>query len=236
MKRFVLVFLLSVTSLCVSAQSYSGYYGNNYRKNSYFWGGEPAWRGDYSNIWLSGGYQCLFHKGNMYHTGTIHAEYIYSFYGSRLGMTVGPDYFEFSPFGLLLFGPGLMMTAINDASPSDSPYLFVFILMAASASQWHIPIASHLEINLGWDGLKFVRMKNFEDHFYCTGSLNGGMTGWIGDHLFVQAYYEFNHNHNAGIKVIDWMFKELGGLINKTQPKYLNGHSFGVRLGWQFGY
>ena len=236
MKRFVLVFLLSVTSLCISAQSYSGYYGNNYRKNSYFWGGEPAWRGDYSNIWLSGGYQCLFHKGNMYHTGTIHAEYIYSFYGSRLGMTVGPDYFEFSPFGLLLFGPGLMMTAINDASPSDSPYLFVFILMAASASQWHIPIASHLEINLGWDGLKFVRMKNFEDHFYCTGSLNAGMTGWIGDHVFIQAYYEYNHTHNAGIRAIDWMFKELGGLINKTQPKYLNGHSFGVRLGWQFGY
>ncbi|MBR3797896.1 MAG: hypothetical protein IKK36_03120 [Bacteroidales bacterium] len=235
MKRLILILLLVASCSYLSAQSYGGYYGNSYRGN-YFWGGEPARRYDYSNIWVSGGYQCLFHGGNMYHTGTIHAEYIFSFYGSRVGLTAGPDYFEFSPFGIILFAPAIFISTINDASLSDNPALLVFMLLAASASQWHIPIASHLEINLGWDGLKFVRMKNFEDHFYCTGSLNAGMTGWIGDHVFIQAYYEYNHTHNAGIRAIDWMFKELGGLINKTQPKYLNGHSFGVRLGWQFGY
>lgn len=235
MKRFILALLLAASCSYLSAQSYGGYYGGNYRGN-YFWGGEPARRYDYSNFWVSGGYQCLFHGGNMYHTGTLHAECVFSFYGSRTGLTVGPDYFEFSPFGLILFAPAVFMKTINDASLSDNPALVAFMILAVSASQWHIPIADHLEINLGWDGFKFVRMKNFENHFYCTGSLNAGMTGWIGDHVLIQAYYEYNHTHNAGIRAIDWMFQELGGLINKTQPKYLNGHSFGVRLGWQFGY
>lgn len=211
---------------------YDDYYGRSRRGSSNFWNGEPARRSGWSNIWVNGGYQALFHDGHLYHAATVHAEYVYSFYGSRTGLTVGPDYIEFSPFGLILFAPAVFLKTINNASLADNPFLTVFMIMAISASQFHIPVADHFEINLGMDGLKFVRMNNINNTFYCTGSLNAGVTGWFGDHLFVQAYYEFNHTHNPAIKIFNWMFQET--IIDK-QPTWLNGHSFGIRLGWQFG-
>lgn len=219
----------------IYAQVYSGYSDlYDYNSTSTLWDGNPTYRDDYIDFLLSGGYQQFFHDGNTYYTGTIHAEAVFSFFGSRAGLTIGPDYISFSPFGLLLFAPAVFSKTINDGRLSDNPLLTVFMITAVSAAQWHIPCSDHVEINLGWDALKFVKMKDFNDRFYVAGSLNAGLTGYIGDNLYLNAYYEFNHNHNPAIGIINWMFKELGASID-GQPKYLNGHSFGIRLGWQFG-
>lgn len=97
-----------------------------------------------------------------------------------------------------------------------------------SAAQWHIPVSDHIEINLGWDAPKFVKMKNFDSGTYIAGSVNAGVTGYIGDMLFLSAYYEFNHSHNL---IVNWT-GGFGGAVG-SQPSFLNGHSFGIRVGCQ---
>lgn len=234
MKKIALSFVLLFGVISVNfaqAYGYSDYYGRDYGSGSNFWDGSPTYRDDYMNFLVSGGYQNLSHSGNMYHTGTIHAETVFSFFGSRAGLTVGPDYFEFSPFGLMLFAPAVFINTMN--AEADNPLILLFMLCGVSAAQWHIPCSDHIEVNLGWDALKFVKLKNFSDSFYVAGSLNAGLTGYIGDHWYWNVYYEFNHNHNIMISAINWAVGGLFGGIDE-QPKYLNGHSFGIRTGWQF--
>lgn len=83
-------------------------------------------------------------------------------------------------------------------------------------------------INLGWYSLKFVKKKRFDSGTYIVGSVNAGITGYIGDMAFLSAYYEYNHSHNL---IVKWT-GGFGGTVG-TQSIFLNGHSFGIRIGHQ---
>lgn len=193
--------------------------------------GEPTFHDSYYNFYIFGGYQYLNHQEATYNTATIQAEMLYSFFGSRIGMTLGPDYYSFSPCGIFLFAPKIFIETIN--GESGNPAILPFMLIAVSAAQWHIPLTDHLEISLGWDALKFTKFKNFSDKYYVQGSLNAGLICFLGDHFFLSSYYEFNHTHNPMIKAINWALSDLGESLN-SQPNILNGHSFGVRIGVMF--
>lgn len=192
--------------------------------------GYPTRHESYCNVYLFGGYQHFNQTEDIvYNTATIQAEMLYSFFGSRIGITFGPDYLSFSPFGVFLFAPRIFINTIR--GESSNPALLPFMLTAISAAQWHFPITDHLEISFGWDALKFTKFKNYSDDFYIQGSLNAGLILFIGDHFFLSGYYEFNHTHNPMINALNWVFGE--GSIN-SQPDILVGHSFGARMGVQF--
>lgn len=203
-------------------------FGRVHAQTSDFWDGSPTYRDDYMNFLISGGYQMLFHNGDQYHTGTIHAEAVYSFFGSRAGLTLGPDYISFSPAGLIMFIPAIFMRTLNESGGGTAAG--ILLALAFSAAQWHIRCSDHIEVNLGWDALKVVRMRNYDSSMYIAGSLNAALTGYFGDYLYLSAYYEFNHNHNPLIKFINWSAR---GTVLNEQPSFLTGHSFGVRVGVQ---
>ena len=211
----VLTFCMLFPISCVSAQSYG------------FWDGSPTYRDDYMNFLFTGGYQMLFHEGHQFHTGTLAAEAVFSFFGARASISYGPGYFMYSPVGLLMFAPAVFMRTLSETGGSGAGAA-VLLIFAFSAAQWHIRVSDHFEINLGWDALKFVKMKHLDDRTFIAGSLNAGVTGYIGDMMFISAYYEFNHSHNT---IIKWT-SGFGGAVG-SQPSFLNGHSFGIRLGCQ---
>ena len=213
MKKTILILLCTISSATMSAQSYG------------FWDGAPTYRDSYMNFLITGGYQMLFHSGCQYHTGTLHVETVYSFFGARAGITIGPDYFVFSHVGLIMLAPAVFMRTLSETGGSGAG-AGILLALAFSAAQWHIRVSDHFEFNLGWDALKFVKMRNFSKGTYIAGSLNAGVTGYIGDILFLSAYYEFNHSHNL---IVKWT-SGFGGAVG-SQPKFLNGHSFGIRVG-----
>lgn len=217
MKKTVIVLTFALSSVTMFAQSYG----------SCFWCGHPTKRYDYMNFLFTGGYQMLFHEGEQFHTGTLAAEAVFSFFGARASISYGPGYFMYSPVGLIMFAPAVFMRTLGDTGGSGAGAA-VLLILAFSAAQWHIPISDHIEINLGWDALKFVKMKRFDGGTYIAGSVNAGITGYIGDMAFLSAYYEYNHNHNL---IVKWT-SGFGGAVG-TQPSFLNGHSFGIRIGCQ---
>lgn len=190
--------------------------------------GEPTFHDSFSDLYLMAGYQKLYHPTGEYNVATVQAEILFSFFSSRIGLTAGPDYFSFSPCGIFLFAPRIFANTIND-SRGDPEVLLPFMLIAMSAGQFRFPVTDHLEVNFGWDALKFTKLKNYQDNFYITGSLNAGLTCFIGDQFFVSGYYEFNHTHNAACHFIDWMTD--GVFSFGSQPDILKGHSFGIRIG-----
>lgn len=192
-----------------------------------FWDGEPTYRDDYMNFLITGGYQMLFHEGSQFHTGNITAEAVFSFFGARASISYGPGYFMYSPVGLIMFAPAVFIRTLS-ATGGSGAGAGIMLALAFSAAQWHIRVSDHFEFNLGWDALKFVKMKNFDRGTYIAGSLNAGVTGYIGDYLFLSAYYEFNHSHNL---IVQWT-GGFGGAFG-DQPSFLNGHSFGIRVGCQ---
>lgn len=193
--------------------------------------GQPTYHDSYSDLYIMGGYQHLNHPIGEYDVATVQAEILFSFFSSRIGFSVGPEYTSFSPCGIFLFAPRIFASTLEEEA--SNPMLLPFMLVAVSAGQWRFPITNHLEINFGWDALKFTKLKNYSDTYYITGSLNAGLTCFIGDVFFVSGYYEYNHTHNAGIKLINWMSYNAFGesLIGGSQPDVLKGHSFGVRIG-----
>lgn len=210
MKRmyFLLVVALALVKFPASAQTY---------------------RDDYQNFLVTAGYQRLIHPDATYNVFTFHAEVVYSFVGSRLGLTAGPDYFSFSPFGIIMAVPSMLMTAADHLESADDPFFRLTVMIAmVSAMQVHIPLADEFEITAGWDALKFTKLKNYSDVFYITGSLNAGFSVYFSDNVFVNAYYEFNHTHNPFIDMLNWVDFGIG-----HQPSVLKGHSFGIRLGVQ---
>ena len=195
----------------------------------------PTDHDDYANIFLSAGYQYLNHSIGTFNAATLHAEVLYSFVGSRVGLTVAPDYFSFSPFGILMFAPKLLGATLSDMGDGPPGAVLVVYATILAATQFHIPLTDHIEISLGWDALKFTKFRKFEDKFYLSGSLNAGVIGFLGDHFYFNGYYEYNHTHNSAINGINWTLDqlELGGDL-KSQPNILNGHSFGARIGVMF--
>ena len=185
--------------------------------------GRPTHHDSYANYYFSGGYQYLKHPTGVYHTGQIQIEVLYSFAGGKVGVTYGPDYISFSPFGVLWFTPALFVQQLKTLSPSQGKYL---LIPALATMQFHIPLTRHMEMTLGWDALKVTKLRNYSNSFYITGSVNAGLNVFIGNHFYMNAYYEFNHTHNPLIKILSYM------VTLSSQPKVLNGHSFGVRVGF----
>jgi hypothetical protein len=189
----------------------------------------PTYHDSYNDFYIFGGYQQLQHPTGTYHVASIHAEILYSFFGSRIGVTMGSDYFSFSPCGIFLFAPGIFIETMR--GEGGNPALLPFMLISLSAAQWHIPLSDHIEVSCGWDAMKFTKLKNYSDTYYITGSLNAGLTCFLGNNLFINGYYEFNHTNNYMISFINWMFESQ---VFSNQPSVLKGHSFGARIGWMF--
>lgn len=193
--------------------------------------GRPTYHDSYADFYLMGGYQRLYHPTNTYNVGTLQAEILFSFAGSRVGITYGPNYISYSPVGLILFVPAIFIKTMRDLH--DSRAALLLMLPAISAMQFHIPLSDHLEISAGWDALKFTKLKNYDGCTYITGSLNAGLICFLGDQFFLSGYYEYNHTHNFLFTALSWLSRgwfsyEIG------QPSDLNGHSFGVRIGYMF--
>ena len=111
-----------------------------------------------------------------------------------------------------------IVDGINNLSPQEGA---LFLIPALATMQIHIPITDHVEISAGWDALKLTKLKNYKDKLYVTGSVNAGLNIFLGDVVFLNAYYEYNHAHNPILKMMGM----------DTDPTELNGHSFGFRLG-----
>lgn len=185
-------------------------------------------RNDYVNLLFTAGYQQLSHPSGTYNVVTIHGESVYSFVGSRYGVTFGPDYFSFSLCGVIMAAPNIFKKAIN--SLDEEPLLKMIEMMTlVSAMQFHIPLSNRCEMTMGWDAVKFTKLKNYSRGFYVTGSLNAGMSVYLGDIVFLNMYYEYNHTHNPFIDMLNWVDFGIS-----HQPSVLKGHSFGVRIGLQF--
>lgn len=201
-KKYIFLLALALATLPIMAQHY----------------GRPTRHDTYTDYFISLGYQHLNLPTGPYNAGSLQIEALYSFAGGKAGVTYGPNYISFSPFGLLWFVPGLLLDRINNLSPQEGA---LFLIPAMGTMQIHIPLSKHLEITGGWDAFKITKLKNFRDSYYVHGSLNAGLNFFLGDMLFINAYYEFNHTHNPIIKVM--------GL--SAQPMELKGHSFGFRFG-----
>ena len=215
MKKLVLFIALALVGLSASAQ----------------YPGQPTFHDSYANYYIMGGYQYLNHPTGVYHVGTAQIEMLYSFWGTRIGLAVGPDYTSFSIFGLLMFAPKFMLESLKG---EEAIVALPIMLTALSAGFLRFPLTDRLEITAGWDALKFTKLRNYADVFYLTGSLNAGLTFFFNDNFFANAYYEFNHTHNSAINIINTIGEGIYPQINTVQPDVLKGHSFGVRIGWMF--
>ena len=201
-KKCILLLALAIAATPMVAQQY----------------GRPTHHDSFADYFFSLGYQGLFHPSNQFHAGTFQMEVLYSFAGGKSGISYGKDYLSFSPCGLLWFMPGFLLNSLNNLSPQEG---MLFLIPVMATTQFHIPISNHIEISAGWDALKFTQMKNYSKTFYLHGSVNAGVFFYLGDVMFLHAYYEFNHTHNPIIKLIGM----------DPQPKILNGQSFGIRFG-----
>lgn len=217
MKKIVLLIVFATASLHVSAQ---------YR-------GDPTYHDTYADYYVIGGYQYLNYPTGVYNVATIQAEMLYSFFGTRVGLAVGPDFTSFSVFGILMFAPKILLESLQGG---EALVTFPIMLAAISAGYLRFPLTSHLEITLGWDAFKFTKLRNYADKFYLTGSLNAGLSFFLNDHLLLNGYYEFNHSNNWMISLVNWTFSspEEDAVIYEKQPGVLRGHSFGFRIGWMF--
>ena len=56
----------------------------------------------------------LFHEGRQFHTGTLAAEAVFSFFGARASISYGPGYFMYSPVGLIMFAPAVFMRTLSE--------------------------------------------------------------------------------------------------------------------------
>lgn len=204
-QKLAILIVLAFTALPMMAQHY----------------GRPTHHDSYADYFLSLGYQHLNHPTGIYNVGSFQMEVLYSFAGGKAGVTYGKDYISYSPFGLLWFMPRLLL-GMNNMSAREGA---LFLIPALATTQFHIPITNHVEISAGWDALKITKLKNFRDTFYVSGSVNAGLNIFLGDVVFINAYYEYNHAHNPILKLMN----KLGPI--DLQPTELNGHSFGFRLG-----
>lgn len=195
--------------------------------------GQPTFHDTYADRFVSAGYQYYSHEliGD-FHTITINTEVLYSFVGSRASLAFGEDYFMFSPAGLLLFIPNIFLGSVNDLA--GNPAATMLMALGISALQFHIPLTDHLEISTGWDALKFVKFKSWEDKYFVVGSLNLGLNAYLGNHIYINAGYEFNHSHNPLLKAINWLYKPPRAEGIPLQPEGLMGHSFFAKLGVMF--
>ena len=69
---------------------------------------QPTYHDEYSNYYLSVGYQSLYQKDAGHFTAwTASTEVLYGFFGSRASFAYNQDYLMFSPVGLMMFMPSI---------------------------------------------------------------------------------------------------------------------------------
>ncbi len=146
--------------------------------------------------------------------------------GARAGITFGKDYLSISPWAVICWPTTIFAQTMGGMDPAIAGFVALF---AMSSLQFPIQLTDHSELTLGYDAFKITRAMAISDKFYLTGSLNAGFNIFFGDHLMLSGYYEFNHTHNVFISLMNSI-----GDFAAIQPKALNCHSFGVRLGWVF--
>ena len=146
--------------------------------------------------------------------------------GARAGITFGKGYLSISPWAVICWPTRIFAETMGGMDPSLAGIVALF---AMSSLQFPIRLTDHTELTLGYDAFKLTRVEAISDKFYLTGSLNAGFNIFLGDNFFLSGYYEFNHTHNVTISVLQYLAAPVD-----LQPKALNCHSFGARLGWVF--
>ena len=133
---------------------------------------------------------------------------------SLLDISFGANYFSINPWGSVAMEIAIL------GGGRHSPITWGGICLGILLSpRLHIPIGKHLDCYFGWDAFKLTRMKDISNAWYVTGDLRSGFNYYVTKNLFVNVYYEFNHNYN-------WV------LDIAKQPKALNGHSIGIQIGY----
>lgn len=195
---------------------------------------QSTYHDEYQNFLLKAGYTYLNHSNiinSSYNAFTLEAEVLYSFIGSKVNLTAGKDYMSFSPVGILMFMPAIVLNTYGDLELFSAG---LFMLCVFSAAQVHIPITDNIEFTGGWDALKFTKLRNIDnDTFYCTGGLNAGINFYLTDNVFINAHYEYNHTHNGTLKVWNWVNEPIHQTVD-LQPTWLNGHSVNLQIGYLF--
>ena len=131
-----------------------------------------------------------------------------------LDISFGANYFSINPWGSVAMEIAIL------GGGRHSPITWGGICLGILLSpRLHIPIGKHFDVFAGWDALKLTRMKDISNAWYVTGDLRSGFNYYVTKNLFVNVYYEFNHNYN-------WV------LDIAKQPKALNGHSIGIQIGY----
>ena len=169
----------------------------------------------------------------------LNVDVLFSFAGSRITARFCKDYVSLNPLGIfwIFIGPTL---GIFKGGGSEGGMMAMLLV---GSMQWTIPLFDHLEITAGWDAAQFTKRKiqytqaglwgeesiNDEGTWYIIGNLNAGLRFFIGDHFWINAYYEYYHTHNTLIGLLN----DIGAGMNK-QPSFLREQAFGVRLGWMF--
>lgn len=197
-------------------------------------------------LYLQGGYQHQIHSTDIFNTYTASAEVKYDGYiaWNRMSLTMNEEYVSFNPFSIISFLPLLRMIVLEDGIHTydveggkyTAPRIIILMMdiIAYSSQQYKFSLSDHIELTTGWEYLKLTKIKKYWDNYFLTGSVNAGLTAFLGDNLFITGFYEYNYTHNTAIKVINWIIEtgKLGHI--DSQPDLLKGHTCGVRLGWMF--
>lgn len=244
MKKLLLLITLALMSATASAQfgSYvsGGYDGRGGRQS--IWSGDPVHRDGFSNYLISTGaqYQMPFSDGmDPQMVYNLNVDVLFSFAGSRVTARFGKDYVSLNPLGIFWVFIGPTLGVLRGGGSEGS----MMVWLLAGAMQWTIPLFDHLEITAGWDAAQFTKRKitytqmgfygpetiSEEGTWYVIGNLNAGLRLFIGDHFWINAYYEYYHTHNTMIGLLN----KIGAGMNE-QPSFLREQAFGVRVGWMF--
>lgn len=203
----------------VSAQS------RDYRHS--YWSSHE--RGDFI---VSAGYQNFRLQAGDYEAYSINCEYIFNYtrqevltVGIRGDMAFGKDYISFAPVGLVV---NACLPLFLKSAGGDTSYYILIGLGGLSSLQFHVPVCRFLEVNGGWSAFKITKLKNIGDTYYINGGIGLGLSCFIRN-VVINPYYEYNFNyHWLSNKINDWTGSGI------EYPKWFNGHTFGIRLGFRF--
>ena len=234
------ILMASNTTLAQFTYRSGGYDGLGGHQS--IWFGDPVHRNDFNNYLISAGAQYQMpYSDNMEPSMVynLNVDVLFSFAGSRVTARFCKDYVSLNPLGIfwVFIGPTL---GILRGGGDEADMMAVLLI---GAMQWTIPLFDHLEITAGWDAAQFTKRKfkytqmgfggpetiNDEGTWYVIGNLNAGLRLFIGDHFWINAYYEYYHTHNTIIGLLN----NIGAGMN-TQPSFLREQAFGVRIGWMF--
>lgn len=215
-----LFFLFFCLFLCKAALC--RHYDSRFRNWSYYE------RGD---LIVTAGYQSFRLQAGNYQAYSINCEYMINntdrellTVGIRGDMAFGKDYISFAPVGLVV--NACLPLFLNSASETWEYGLYA--LGCLSSLQFHLPICKVLDASAGWSSFKITRLKNLDDKYFINGGVGLGLSLFIRN-VIINPYYEYNYNYYwLSNKFNDWFGTEI------RYPRWFNGHTFGVRVGFRF--